>query len=241
MQNNAATDQNSSIAVRWPDIVKFVRQLSHDLRNDLNAAELQAAFIDEITTDPEMKTEVRRLREMVSRMAANLQQLSVRVAEPRPQLIEYRVSELLEDLRARLEREFGDNAARVKWELPDNDTEVNLDPQLVLDALVELFTNAFRHAGDADSIIARGKIDNGHFVFTLIEPKSTFEMTTENWGREPLRHASTGHYALGLNRARAIIEKHGGQLSAEYDQGAAVLRTTVTMPVVAKQSANVVK
>ena len=27
--------------VSWPDMVKFVRQLSHDIRNNLNAVELQ--------------------------------------------------------------------------------------------------------------------------------------------------------------------------------------------------------
>ena len=43
-----------------PDVVKFVRQLGHDLRNHLGAVELQAAYIGEIAEDPGLKEEVKR-------------------------------------------------------------------------------------------------------------------------------------------------------------------------------------
>ena len=55
--------------VPWENIVRFVRQLSHDLRNDLNAAELQTAYIGELTgDDAELKEEIKRLREMIERV-----------------------------------------------------------------------------------------------------------------------------------------------------------------------------
>ena len=53
-------------AVAWSDIVKFVRQLSHDLRNNLNAVELQSAYLGELRQDAEMKNEIQRLRQMIS-------------------------------------------------------------------------------------------------------------------------------------------------------------------------------
>ena len=49
------------------------------------------------------------------------------------------------------------------------------------------------------------------------EPKGQLEVTADNWGREPLRKVSQGHYGLGLNRVRAIIEAHGGKMYARYD------------------------
>ena len=70
--------------VPWENFVKFVRQLSHDLRNQLNAAELQSALIAELTNDAELKSEIRRLRELVSQLGVTLQSLSASVAEPRP-------------------------------------------------------------------------------------------------------------------------------------------------------------
>ncbi|HET9856838.1 MAG TPA: hypothetical protein VFP99_03315, partial [Chthoniobacterales bacterium] len=58
--------ENNSPGVPWVDMVNFVRQLSHDLRNNLNAVELQSAYLAELAEEGEMKTEVQRLREMVS-------------------------------------------------------------------------------------------------------------------------------------------------------------------------------
>jgi two-component system sensor histidine kinase KdpD len=242
MENKETSNRRSSIKVAWQDIVLFIRQLSHDLRNDLNAAELQAAYLDEISADAEVKTEVRRLREMLSRVAAHLQKLSARVAQPQPQMIEYRASDLLDDVRAKIERELGTDAAAVKWEVDLNDAMLNVDPQLLQEALLELFTNAFRHERDtAQPIVVTGKIDNRQFVLTLDEPKSRFEAQTDNWGHEPLRNASPGHYGLGLNRARVIVEAHGGELHAQRARNDSVLRTTVTLPVIVKVAGNVVK
>ena len=51
-------ENSSELRIPLDDVVRFVRQLSHDLRNHLNAAELQAAFMNEIAEDPEVKEEV---------------------------------------------------------------------------------------------------------------------------------------------------------------------------------------
>jgi signal transduction histidine kinase len=242
MENKNSTNRNDSIRVSWTDIVRFIRQLSHDLRNDLNAAELQAAYIDEVSTDAELKAEIRRLREMLSQMAGHLQKLSARVGKPQPQLIEYPVSDLLEDLQAKIAAEFGENGVAVKWETEPSDAVVKVDPQLLQEGVIELFANAFRHERDPRAPLkATGKIDNGRLVLTLHEPKTQFEAPTENWGRQPLRKASPGHYGLGLNRARVIVEAQGGELRAHHDSAESVLRTTITLPLLAKTSGNVAK
>ena len=79
------------------------------------------------------------------------------------------------------------------------------------------------------SVLAR--IDNGKFAFTLREPKAGSALSTENWGREPLGKVRQGHYGLGLNRVRVILEAHGGELRAQYDPTASELVTTVTLPI----------
>ena len=45
MAGNSSEAPTDSLTVPWSDTVRFVRQLSHDLRNDLNAIELQSAYI----------------------------------------------------------------------------------------------------------------------------------------------------------------------------------------------------
>ena len=59
---NQSPPGNATRDVPWNDVVHFVRQLSHDLRNHLNAIELQSTFLAELAEDAELKTEVGRLR-----------------------------------------------------------------------------------------------------------------------------------------------------------------------------------
>src|SRR5438093_265358 len=112
-------------SVPWENFVKFLRQLNHDLRNQLNAAELQGA-------------------------------------------------------------------------------------------LIELFDNAFRHSRTPGPIRVSTEMNGNRFSFLLHEPKATQMEDPSHWSI-PLRSIGHGHYNLGLPRARAILEAHGGDLTAEFD------------------------
>src|SRR5438067_4952229 len=128
--------------VPWQDFVKFVRQLSHDLRNQLNAAELQSALIGELTNDAELKSEIRRLRELVSQLGVTLQSLSASVAEPRPTALPYPAKDFIADMQKKIAHEFPEKAQAVKWEVLPADGTLNIDPELTEWAAAELFRNA---------------------------------------------------------------------------------------------------
>jgi len=225
------TSSVDSANVPWSDFVRFVRQLSHDLRNHLNAVELQSAYLEEVATDDEVKSEIRRLRQMMSELSAVLQKLSANVAQPKPNVISYGAAEFIEDIRRKLANIFPKEEAAVEWDVQIQDTNLQIDPQLVQEALLELFGNAFRHQLSGQSLKASARLDRDCFLFTLREPKEHFDLSTERWGREPLRRVTQGHYALGLNRVSAIVESHGGQLNAQYDPTSGILATTIALPV----------
>jgi K+-sensing histidine kinase KdpD len=222
---------NPDIQVPMPDVVKFVRQLGHDLRNHLNAAELQSAYIAEISKDPELKDEVKRLRAMISEVGASLQRITSALSAARLTLMPYGAADLVEDLRQKLAADYPDESAKLEWSVQVGDATLQIDPQSLQPALMELFANAFRHDRAEGVISVEARIEGGRFVFTVREPKRSFERSTENWGREPLRPVGQGHYGLGLHRSRAIIEAHRGQLNARYDNAASSLITTVALPL----------
>jgi two-component system, chemotaxis family, sensor kinase Cph1 len=228
----APSDPNASpeIHVSMPTVVKFVRQLAHDLRNDLNAAELQSAYLVEIAETGELKEEIKRLRGMISQVGANLQSVTVALGQPRLTDMPYSAKDFVDDLRQKLETTYSAESANVKWDIQAGDEELQIDPQLLLPALLELFGNAFRHGPAVGPISVTAGTENGRFVFMLREPKQSFERSTENWGREPLQSVSQGHYGLGLHRTRGIIEAHGGELKARYEPDTKSLITTVTIP-----------
>jgi len=224
------TPASSPIQISMPEVVKFIRQLAHDLRNHLNAAELQSAYLIEISDNSEVREEIKRLRGMISQVAVSLQELTAALSPPRLTEMEYSAKDLVEDLRQKLSSVHPDEGARVQWDVADNDANLNIDPQLLLPALLELFENAFRHdRGEGAISVSAGPV-NGRYVFTLSEPKTNFQRSTENWGREPLRALGQGHYGLGLHRSRAVFEAHGGEFDAHHDKAASALVTRVTLP-----------
>jgi K+-sensing histidine kinase KdpD len=228
--------RGDSLSVEWADIVRFVRQLSHDLRNHLNAVELQAVYISELTGNAELKDEIKRLRATISGLGAALQKLSADLGSMKPSFMPYRALDFVEDVRKKVAHVFPEKSAGIKWDIALQDATLTIDPQLLQQALIELVANAFQHSPGDGAIQAKAKIEAGHFVFTLHEPKAPLDLSTENWGREPLRKIRQGHYGLGLNRVRVIVEEHNGQLRAHYDPAESVLLTTITLPLSAQPS-----
>ena len=228
--------QGGQDCIPWSDTSRFIGQLSHDLRNYLNAIELQSAYISELQTGEDLKGEIKRLREMVSTLALTLQRLSKAVGEVAPNPIPYRASDFIEDLRSHVEHDLPKESAEITWDVQLEDAMLNIDPQLLQEVFSELIMNAFRHDRGKGPIIARAKIGDDQFLFTFHEPKSRFDSPTQNWGREPLRKISQRHYGLGLNRVRAIVEAHGGELHAQYDPNVSALITTVCLPISAKSA-----
>jgi len=231
MADAAPENPSDLLSVPWIDTVRFVHQLSHDLRNHLNAIELQSAYISELDSSAELKGEIKRLREMISGLTAILQKLARGLGEVKPNLISYRASDLVEDLRKTVAHEFPKESAEITWDIQPGSAMLNVDPHLLQQAFSEVFANAFQHDREKDALIAAARIDGRRFVFTLREPKARFESSTENWGREPFRKINRGHYGLGLNRVRFIMEAHGGEMHAEYDPKGSTLLTTLTLPL----------
>ena len=226
-----STSTSSEIQVSMPVVVKFVRQLAHDLRNHLNAAELQSAYLAEIAENSEMRDEIKRLRAMIAQVGTNLQELTAALGQPRLMEMPYSAKDLIEDLRQKLATDYPEESANVKWDEAAGDATLNIDPQLLLPALTELFANAFRHERASGLISATARTEKGRFTFTLSEPKQNFQHSMKQWAREPLRALGQGHYGLGLHRTRAIVEAHGAEFAARHDKEASSLVTTVTFPL----------
>jgi K+-sensing histidine kinase KdpD len=226
-----ATGSTADLHIPMPDVVRFVRQLSHDLRNHLNAAELQSAFLNEIAEDAEIKQEVQRLRAMLSEMGASLQRLTTSLAEVRLTEMPYPATAFIEDLQQKLATQSPEQSSSIDWNVQADGATLNIDPQVLQQAFVELFANAFLHERGDGRIVANVERSDGKLHFTLREPKPTFTSAIETWGQQPFRKVKHGHYGLGLPRVRSIIQAHRGELTAQYDQPSSSLITTVVLPL----------
>jgi K+-sensing histidine kinase KdpD len=230
--NMAEPKRSDPEPLAWDDAVTFIRQLGHDLRNHLNAAELQVALMNELTDDAELKKEIQRLREMLGTMTKALQKLSSAVVAPRPTCIDYDARELMRDLETKFQSEFPERAAKVQWrtEFADRAPLLHVDPQLVGQAVFELLENACRF--EAETIEVTTQLIGNQVVVAVREkrqPPAGFDETS--WGREPLRRLGHGHYSLGLNRVRMIAEAAGGEFRARVDADRGEFVSTIVLPV----------
>jgi K+-sensing histidine kinase KdpD len=222
---------NETPAIPWNDVVRFVRQLNHDLRNHLNAVELQSTYLGELAEEPELKSEIKHLREMMSDLGVVLQRLSAVLGQPNLQLMSYRAADFIEDLRQKIASELPEESASIGWSAQLGDEMLQIDPQLLQEAVMELFLNASQHDRDKGKLSFAAKTEADHLVLTLREPKRKFDLQTKNWGQQPLHKIGRGHYGLGLHRARVIIEAHESQLKADYDSANSMLITTIRLPL----------
>src|SRR3982751_5419956 len=103
---DSSKSSRPEIQVSMPVVVKFVRQLAHDLRNHLNAAELQSAYLIEIAENNELREELKRLRGMISQVGLNLQELTAALGQPRLTEMPYAAKDLVEDLQQKLAADY---------------------------------------------------------------------------------------------------------------------------------------
>src|SRR5690242_8322454 len=168
---NPEKSPTDSPDISWPDVVKFIRQLGHDIRNNLNAVELQSAYLAELATEGELKEEVKRLRGMVSTIGTALQKLSAALGQTSPTMISYPATDFVDDVKQKLAKDFPNESAKVKWDVNLKGEKLQIDPVIAQQALLELFDNAFHHERNLKEIIAKAYSDGGNFIFELHEPK----------------------------------------------------------------------
>ena len=100
MAEKASQDAKDSPSVPWSDAIRFIRQLSHDLRNDLNAIELQSAYIAELEKNEELQRRDQTFaRNGLTYWPRLYNGFPEHVGEVKPNLISYRATDLMEDLR----------------------------------------------------------------------------------------------------------------------------------------------
>ena len=87
-----ASEQSQAEGKEHPEIPfervgNFIRQVSHDVRNNLGSMDLQAAYAAELITDGEAAAEVGKLRGMITSTAKMLQTISRNFQTPKPNLV----------------------------------------------------------------------------------------------------------------------------------------------------------
>jgi K+-sensing histidine kinase KdpD len=205
--------------VPWTKIATFVLQLSHDLRNDLNALSLEAALLKEFVTDPDAVTSANRIQSQLRDIAQRLKDLSGRFILPaaNPSVIS------INELAAELQRATG--SISIEWLETEGTGSVNTDPALLSRAFVELATNAAERGKGGAKPQARLRATSSEAVLILREPGTP----SYEWPETPFAAVRGGHYGIGLPIAAAILRGLGAQIDRANEDD--WFETRITLPV----------
>lgn len=211
----------------------FIRLVTHDVRNGLNAIDLEAALISELVSDAEVLAEVKRLRGMVTGITKNLQTLSSRFAEVRLNPLACPVRDFMEVCRERVAKNLPEHAGEIVWKIEGETALVEMDFELLIAALLEILQNAFQFRGASAAPVefhARPAADG--FVFEIRAPLAAAPAAPpESWGAEPLVSTRRGGYGLGLFHARRIVAALGGVLeSGAAEDAPGMVGTRILLP-----------
>ena len=219
--------------VPFERVAKFIRQLTHDVRNGLSAVDLESAFIAELVTDPETVDEVRKLRVMVTNTARALRDISLNFQPVTVHTVSWRAATLAEELRARLQQQFAEEARTGAIEVENRlgDEMIEVDLEQIIGAVVQVVQNAFQFGKEDARIKLSALVEGSEVVLEIREPKKSFQsqVPPEEWGTAPLITTRSGGYGLGLYRARKIFDAHSGKFATHYRDG--VLITRMSVPV----------
>lgn len=228
------TTSTDSITVPFPRVTGMVRQLTHDVRNGLNNVDLQAAFLQEIVTDPQAVPEIKRLRGMVTEAAKMLQTFSAMFWLPEPNLVTYSAAVFIEDFKTRLGKILPEQAAQIQWTVKLGDESISVDIEMLYRGLTEFIKNAFHFREGQRPIEVRVGADAGHLLIELIESKTSIPSEPKGWGLEPLLSTRRSGFGMGLFHARRVLDAHHGDVLATFDPKAERLTTRLSLPLAAR-------
>jgi len=212
--------------ISWPRLAAFVRQHTHDVRNALNALDLETALLQELATDDEGRASAASVRKQVRGLAEKLRALSALFQEPQPYAAPLAARELF--LIWREQNESLPEPPVIEWIEEVGDAKVNVDAGMMATVFRELLANA-RSFREDEPATASARREGEEVVFELREPKSA-PVDTAAWGRRIFETTKRGGYGLGLWTVRQLTEAIGATVTRRNEEGALVTR--IALPVV---------
>ena len=210
--------------ISWTRVAAFMRQHTHDVRNGLNALDLESALLQEIVVDDEARAAVERLRRQVRGIAEQLRGLSALFQEPNPYCAPLAAHELF--LIWREQHESMPERPAIEWIDEVGDAKVNVDAGMMANVFRELLTNA-RSFRDGEPAIASARRHGDDIEYELREPKLK-PIDFAAWDRRVFQTTKRGGYGLGLWTVQRQAEAIGATLSRRNEDGALVTRIALS-------------
>lgn len=214
---------------------RFIRFASHELRTPLTVARGYTELLREAAVRPQAREDA----EIVLDELQKLEQISSRLltlatiderSSLQPRVVDMDV------LLTQTTKRWLPTAAR-EWSIESSAGEVVADPDRLVTALDCLLDNAMRYTADGDSIAVSARRSGNTVVVQVRDDGEGIAPDAIAFVFDGFHRGPKGGTGMGLAIVKAVVEAHGGTVSADslFGSGATfTLRLPVSGPVVAE-------
>lgn len=223
--SSPAKDQDAIVPINA--VVAFLKHHLHDVRNDLNALNLEAMLLDVYVTDKDGVESVHRIQDLLHQSATRLGALSRKFSEVSPGSEPLSAQFVLTSWRD--EWNSSGAAPTIDWEPSSVQATVKADPVHLGEIFREWLSNVKQYAS-AGAVISLAQNGEGEVVFSLVEQKAE-PVDPSQWGERPFVKPRRGSYGLGLWRVRNLVKANQGRWRQYYSPESSSLVTELRLPV----------
>ncbi len=210
---------------RYHELASLAGSLAHEIKNPLSTIRMNMELLHEDfenSADPEMRRALRRI-ETVNRQCENLESLlndflrftRLSTLELKPGDLNAQVDQVLEFFQTQATNQ---NISIERYLDPDLPS-INLDPQTLQAALVNLVKNAMEAMPNGGELVARTRITRKGVALDLIDSGCGMEASALiNMFKEFYTSKDSGT-GLGLPTAKKIIEAHNARINVQSEVG----------------------
>ncbi|MGN6429612.1 MAG: sensor histidine kinase [Gaiellaceae bacterium] len=216
---------------------ELVAWASHDLRTPL--ASLRAmveALEDGLASPDEYVPAIRAQTEILSRLVDDLFELAmIDAGALRLELREVRLGSLVSECVGAVEPEARAQQVRLETRVA-TDATVLMAPDKIERVLLNLLTNAVRHAAAHGTVAVVVEPDTNHVLISVedtgdgLDHDAPQRMFDRFWRADDSRARSNGGAGLGLAIAQGLVHAHGGRIWAE-NRAEGGARVAFTLPL----------
>jgi len=202
---------------------ELVAWASHDLRTPLASLRAMVEALEDGLAEPsEYLPAIRTQTELLSGLVEDLFELArIDSGALALELRDTSLDDLVRDCLDALEADARVRGVRLESRLDPADPVVAVEPDKVQRVLLNLLTNALRHARPEGAVEVIVQGDTDHVVVAVeddgngLAPGAPQRMFERFWREDESRTSSSGGAGLGLAIAQGLVHAHGGTIWAE--------------------------
>ncbi len=224
---------------------QLLADVAHELRNPLATIEsyLEALADGVLPADGENWGAIRAETIRLNRLVNDLQQVSRAEAHQLDlRLTPVSLNAVVQDAVRAASPAYVTKGVTLETGLDDGAAEVELDRERIAEVLANLLANALRHTPAGGNVRVTTSGDEAGAQIAVIDsgegiPPEYLERIFERFFRvDPARSRSSGGTGIGLAIVRAIVDAHGGSVTAASDGVGRGATFTVRLPARQQQS-----